>query len=522
MNGISTQIGARISGFAGRRRLLFAFVAGALSALGFAPFKLFFMLLAGFAVLVLLIDGAKGGARPMRSAFGIGWCFGFGQFLVGLHWIGYAFWVDAENHAWQLPFVALLFPGGLAIFPAAAMAAAVKFWRNGPSRIFVFALAYGLCEWLRGHLFTGFPWNIAAYGWGASLGVLQSTALVGTYGLSLLTVLFGASLAELCRAKWRLPAVMAGVFLLMGIGGNLRLALTDIATVKGVRLRIVQPDIPQAEKYKLPFIARNWQLLTDLSTRYSREAPTIVIWPEAAPPFLITRYPQAMDWVAALNAKGTLLMTGAIRGEREENGEARYFNSFYIFAHGTTMAVYDKAHLVPFGEYLPFEHTLETLGLKKLTGISGSFGQGDGPHTFEIPDAPAVGPLICYEALFPGEVAGSHRPNWFVNVTDDSWFGPWAGPKQHLLAAQVRAIEEGVPVVRAANTGISAIIDPLGRITARLKLNKSGVLEGGLPSIVDRTPYSQLPALWFWLIAGVLFLLAHTFSGKKLTQRAIG
>jgi apolipoprotein N-acyltransferase len=501
----------------GWRRAPIAFGAGALSALAFAPFGIFPLLLAGYAVLALLTEAAKRRKNPVRDAFVSGWWFGFGQFLIGLHWIGYAFMVDPSAHAWQLPFVAILFPGGLALITAASTAAAARLRYRGTAQVFGFTVCIAVGEWLRGHILTGFPWNIAAYGWGASPAVMQSAALFGAYGLTLLTILFGASLAEPVRARprWKLPAVVTGLFIAFFIGGTVRLAAVHPDDVEGVRLRIVQPVIPQSEKYRPPFVERNWRRLTGLSEQTSSKKPTIVIWPEAAPPFLLAYSYKARDWVVKINAQETLLMTGAIRYERDAEGEPRYYNSFYILGRGEALGVYDKAHLVPFGEYLPFEKTLGRLGLNKLTGIEGSFGSGSGPRSFAVPGAPAVGPLICYEILFPGEVVGAERPGWFVNVTDDSWFGPWAGPAQHLLVAQMRAIEEGLPVARAANTGISAIIDPLGRITAYLGLNKAGFLDGGLPSPIAETPYSRLRIAWFWLLIVMISMLAWLFPARK-------
>ncbi|MDE1985504.1 MAG: apolipoprotein N-acyltransferase [Alphaproteobacteria bacterium] len=498
---------------------MFASVAGGLSALGFAPFGLFPFLLAGFAALVLLIDGAQTRPRPIRSAAGAGFAFGFGQFLVGLHWIGYAFMVNPGAHEWQIPFVAVLFPGGLALFIALAAGVAAAFWREGPSRIFVLTVCYAIAEWLRGHILTGFPWNIAAYGWGASLAVLQSAALFGSYTLTLLTILFGASLAELfhARPKWILPAVMAGLFTVLWIGGEARLAVTPTVDVPGVRLRLVQPDVPQAEKYEPRYILRNWDRLVSLSEMPAKSPPTIIVWPEAAPPFLLEREPPALDQIAVLTSGRRLLMTGAIREQRSDVGPNRFYNSFFIFGSGgKLLATYDKFHLVPFGEYLPFEKTLDKWGLTKLTGIDGSFARGDGPHTYDVPGVPPVGPLICYEILFPGAVVGEKRPGWFVNVTDDSWFGPWAGPLQHLLVARMRAIEEGIPVARAANTGISAIIDPLGRITATLSLDRQGVVDGSLPAAIAHTLYSRFGDLWFWLFVSASMGLALMFSRGKL------
>ena len=507
-----------VRGLNGSRRFLFAWLAGLLSALGFAPFGLFAFLLLGYGALVVLIDAAQSAARPIRASALAGFAFGFGQFFVGLHWIGYAFMVDPGAHEWQIPFVAVLFPGGLALFIALACAAATTFWREGPARILVLAVSLAVAEWLRGHVLAGFPWNIAAYGWGDSLAILQSAALFGSYTLTLLTILFGASLAELFRArpKWLFPSCMAALFVLLWIGGEVRLAAVPAAYVPGVRLRLVQPDIPQAEKYQRRYVVRNWERLLSLSVRPAAPSPTIIVWPEAAPPFLLAREPAALDQIAMLTARGRVLMTGAVRRERNGTDEPNYYNSFYLFGRGgELLSTYDKFHLVPFGEYLPFERILDRWGIAKLTGINGSFASGDGPHTYDVPGAPSVGPLICYEILFPDAVVGASRPGWLVNVTDDSWFGPWAGPQQHLLVARVRAIEEGIPVARAANTGISAIIDPLGRIGGMLGLDRMGIVDGDLPAAIAPTPYSRLREAWFLLFVSACAGLAWMFSRGK-------
>ena len=513
---------ARIGNFIRRlsrwRARLFAFAVGAVSALGFAPFEIFPLLLLGFAALVLLIDGAVATSRPARNTAWIVWAFAFGQFLVGLHWVGYAFLVDSSAHEWQIPFVALLFPGGMAlVFAAPPLAIASRFWRADASRIFVFTIAYTIAEWIRGHAFTGFPWNIPGYGWGASPPIMQSAALFGVYGLTLVTVLFGASLAELFSHKllWRLPAAMTAIFVVMFAGGELRLNTVKIDTVSDVHLRIVQPNIAQADKYKPALIDENWNRLISLSVAPAKQKPTHIIWPEAAPPFVLTRSSEALDQIAVLTGQDRVLMTGALRALRHGD-HMNYYNSFYVFGHGGQMIdVYDKFHLVPFGEYLPFESVFKKIGLTKVVGIDGSFATGDGPHTLDIPGAPQAGPLICYEILFPDEVVGATRPAWFVNVTDDSWFGPWAGPRQHLLVAQMRAIEQGIPVVRAANTGISAVIDPLGQVRAQLGLNRTGVLDADLPGVIESTPYAR--AGWY----SFLLLLLSCIVAARLSVRTI-
>jgi apolipoprotein N-acyltransferase len=480
---------------------LFAFAVGAISATGFAPVEFFPGLLLGYGVLVLLLDGAASTPRPVRRAAAVGWAFYFGQFLAGWHWIAYAFLIYPGVNLWQLPF-ALLLPGGVALFGALACGAAVLFWRDGPRRIVIFACMAALSEWLRGHLFTGFPWNLSGYGWGASLALMQSVSLMGAYGLSFLTIALGASFAELALARWRTPAVLLALFALLWGYGAYRLSATPMRDVPGVRLRLVQPDIPQAEKYVRALMLRNWQRLVGLSLlppAKGGKAPTHVVWPEAATGFPVARSPGALDQIARLTARGQTLITGSDRIVRNADGITAY-NSLYLFGPGGSRST-DKFHLVPFGEYLPFAQLLNHLGFQQLTVGSG-FEPGDHPHVLDAGIAPPMTPLICYEVIFPHAVVDpvEPRPGWLVNVTDDSWFGPWAGPRQHFLIARFRAIEEGLPIARAANSGISAVIDPLGRVRARLDLNKMGVVDAGLPVALARPFYARFGDLIFLLV----------------------
>ena len=464
----------------GIRRIAIAAGLGALGALAFEPFRLFPLLLLAYAALVLLLDGAHAGPRRFRGAALVGWGFGFGFFLVGHYWIGYAFLVDAETHAWLMPFAMVLLPAGLALFFAAATALCMAAWRPGMQRVFLFAAVFFIAEWLRGHILTGFPWNLPGYGWSASTAVLQSTSVLGVYGLSLLTLLFGASLALLAGRGKLLPAALSVLFVAIWAAGEMRLSAATDATVPGVRLRIVQPNTPQPEKYAPENRVRNWRRLIDLSSLPSAVEPTHIIWPEAAPPFLLDGIPEVQADIAALTGDSRVLMTGQVR-LAEEDGSVRSYNSFAIFgARGALLGTYDKFHLVPFGEYVPVGPILRTLGITEIAASTG-FSSGPGPRTMMVPGAPPVGPLICYEIIFPREVTGTPRPAWLVNLTDDSWFGPDTGPMQHLLIARVRAIEEGLPVVRAANSGISAVIDSYGRVRASLALGLRDVVDSDLP-----------------------------------------
>jgi apolipoprotein N-acyltransferase len=517
MNAV-VRSGAWVAGLPGWRRAGVAFAAGAASATGFAPLDFIPALLLGYAVLVLLMDGADVGPCPARRAAAVGWFFFFGQFLVGLHWIAFPFLVDPDNHLWQMPFAVASMPAGLALFGALACALAARFWQDGPARLFVLAVMLALAEWVRGHIFTGFPWNLSAYGWGASLAVMQAASLMGAYGLSFLTILLGASLAEFGTGRWRTPVVLIVLFAGLWGFGVYRIAATPISYVPGVSLRLVQPDIPQPEKYVRALLPRNWQRLMTLSFRAADPkigSPTHIIWPEAATGFPVARAPGALDQIALFTARGQTLMTGSDRIEDGKDGRL-WFNSLYLFGPGGTLPqVYDKFHLVPFGEYVPFAQALNSIGITKLT-TGGGFTPGDHPHVLAAAPAPPVTPLICYEVIFPHGVTDSDepRPGWFVNITDDSWFGPWAGPRQHLLIARMRAIEEGLPIARAANTGISAVIDGNGRIQTQLALGTMGVVDSHLPVALPPTPYERFGDLVF-----LLFLVTATFAAFALTWR---
>ena len=502
---------------AGWRRLLLAFAAGAASATAFAPLDFFPALLLGYGVLALLMDGADAQPRPVRRAAAIGWAFGFGQFLVGLHWIAYPFLIYPDANLWQLP-LALFLPAGLALFSALGCAAAAFFWQDGPGRLLVFAVTMAAAEWLRGHIFTGLPWNLPAYGWGASLALLQSASLVGAYGLSFLTILLGASLAELFSSRWRMPLAMGLLFAGLWGWGAHRLAVSPRDDVPGASIRLVQPNIPQAEKYVRRLTVRNWQRLMSLSIsppRQNDKAPTHIVWPEAAAGFAIARSPSALDQIALLTARGQSLITGSDRVVRDTGGLAAY-NSLYLFGPGGVLPlVYDKFHLVPFGEYVPLANILNKIGINQLT-VGPGFRAGDHPHLLDAGVAPPVSPLICYEVIFPHSVVdpSGPRPGWLVNVTDDSWFGPWAGPYQHFLIARVRAIEEGLPIARAANTGISAMIDGNGRIQAQRGLNSMGTVDSPLPRALAPTLYGRFGDLIFWGL-----LVSAVFAAFTLRRR---
>jgi len=505
----------------GLRRTSMAFVAGAASALALAPINAWPILFLTFPALVWLVDGAVAARwNGALTAAGIGWCFGFGYFLAGLYWVGEAFLVDAQTFGWLLPFAVTLLPAGLAVFTALGVGAARLFWIRGAARLLALAAALTIAEWLRGHVLSGFPWNLFGYALTQPLVMAQSASLIGIWGLTFVAIAVFASPAVLAddpmvtRQAWRVPAAAVLVLIAFAVFGALRLAGNPTSYVAGVKLRIMQPNLQQDEKF-------NYNARHDVMARYLRlsDRPTApqsngvhdvthLIWPESAFPFFLTREAEAMGQIERLLQPNTVLITGAIRApEMTPNaGVKRAYNSIYAIDHdGSILGIYDKVHLVPFGEYLPLQNFLERLGLMQLTKLPGGFIPGDRRRLMSVPKAPPFVPLLCYEIIFPGAVLPSaERPGWMLNLTNDGWFGISSGPYQHFQQARLRAIEEGLPLVRAANTGISAVVDPLGRVVKSLPLGVEGVLDAGLPRALLPTVYARIgdtPLLLFLVVS---------------------
>lgn len=507
-----TSLRALIAGIVlswGWKRAFIALAAGALSALAMAPFNAWPILFLTIPVAVWLIDGAGAGRLGGIPAAALsGWWFGFGYFIAGLYWVGYAFLVDAETFAWLLPFAVMGLPAGLALFMALGFALARLIWTPDAFRILSLACALTVSEWLRGHILTGFPWNTLGYALTEPLALAQTASLIGLWGLTFIAVAVFASPAVLIddrlvtRRPWIAPALSLLVLAAMGVYGAIRLSNHPTQFVDKVKLRLMQPNLQQDVKFNYAMRQKVMDKYLSLSDRATgpqssgvRDA-TILIWPESAFPFFLTREADAMAQIANLLPQGTVLVTGGIRPPDQPAGTqvTRAYNSIYVIDHdGTILSVYDKLHLVPFGEYLPFQSTMEKLGFVQLTRMRGGFIPGDRRRTMTLPNTPRMLPLICYEAIFPGDIVSrDERPGWMVNLTNDGWFGISTGPYQHLQQARLRAVEEGLPLVRSANTGISAVIDPVGRIVAHLGLGTEGVLDSALPKPVSATLFSRV------------------------------
>lgn len=501
-----TAAAHRLILLAGWRRAAAAFIAGALSALAMPPFGIFPILALTLPALVWLVDGtveARGRLRAARSAAFIGWAFGFGYFLAGLWWIGSAFLVDTEAFAWMMPFAVIGLPIGLALFPALGLFLARLLWRDGTARIFALGVGLGASEWLRGHILTGFPWNSLGYALADHELIGQTASLVGMEGLTPIAIILLAAPATLIDRggggfNLRPTFIALAGLVSMATFGALRLPGEPVQMVADFSVRIVQPDIPQDDKFRIDAAA-------DIMARYvglSRQSTgpdhpdlsntDLLVWPESAFPFLLSRSPSVLAMIAELLPEGAVLATGAARAEGEGE-DRRVYNSIQMVAtDGSITATYDKVNLVPFGEFLPFQSALEAMGIRQLTRLPGGFSAGDRRRNIVLANGLKLAPLICYEVIFPNDLVDTNeRPDALLNVTNDAWFGITPGPHQHFSQARIRAIEQGLPLIRSANNGISGVVDPWGRTLEKLALGDDGVLDSPLPSALSPTIYTR-------------------------------
>ncbi len=524
----------RVMALTGWRRAAVAFLAGGLSALAYAPIFAAPVLFLTLPILVWLIDASPN----WRRAASAGWLFGFGYFFFNLFWVGEAFLVEAEKFAWLMPFAVTLLPAGLALFWGAAAAVVRLFWTEGIARLFVFAIVFAVLEWLRGHVLTGFPWNVVGYALTYPLPLMQSAALFGAYGMTAIALfVFPAPLVKLADHRRRpTGADVARAIALAAIPiailfayGAWRLG-APVAFVSGVKMRIVQPSVSQREKWRAEFQRKIFDDHVALSLANpqgkadSLAGITHLVWPEAAMPFFPLETPEALDVLATVIPPGTTLITGALRHYPNPTpGTAilpapRTLNSIVVLDdQAKLVGAYDKIKLVPFGEYVPFDVLLSAIGIQKLTHGRGSFAEGVSPRPlFTVPGLPPALGLVCYEALFPGEIVqGTARPGVLINVTNDGWFGSTTGPYQHYYQSRVRAVEEGLPLIRAANNGISAVVDPYGRPLQTLGLNVRGVIDSPLPEALPPPLYAKVGD---WTLVLVLVLFAA--FARVLSKRA--
>lgn len=501
-----------------------ALFAGMLTIVAFQPISIVPALWIAFPVLLWLLDGC----RTWKGAFFTGWAFGAGYFIAALHWMANAFYVDAETFGvFAIPAVgSLSIAMGLFIAITCALthtippahADEMSYDRAAATarRIVVFAAAWTVIEWVRAWIFTGLPWNPLGQVWSESrtpvgIPVIQVTALIGTYGLSFLTVLLAAAPAVVGYAPrlgraWLTAAAPLALMTLIAAGGALRLLLGNSETVPGVKFRLVQANISQADRSRPSLWVRHLEDYVRLSNANRPDDVTHVVWGEAAIAFFLNIDEPARRIAASAAPPRGALITGADRGVRAENGNQSVYNSLFVLRPDASVAAtYDKTHLVPFGEYTPLRGVIP---FDELTGMSGGFAAGSGLVTLAVPGLPPFSPLICYEVIFSGGVtaSGEPRPAWLLNLTNDAWFGLSLGPHQHFAQARLRAVEEGLPLVRTANTGISAVVDGYGRALGSIPLGTRGVLDLPLPQpAAASTP--------FGLLGNLISLLLATCSG---------
>jgi apolipoprotein N-acyltransferase len=510
-----TFLKSRLSSLTGIKKYATAFSLGTLMTLAMPPVGAFYILLVAVPGIVWLARKSK----TKTDAFLTGWAFGAGYFIFGLYWVSFALFVDIKSFWWVVPLSAIAGPTALALFYALIPLFAWRYRAHEALHALMLAAGWALVEWVRGHALTGFGWNLPGYTWHTLLPMMQASAVFGIYGLTLLTLLWAVMPVLALTPQKRLVPFLMASFLAVAAYGTARLYLYPTEQWDKYTVRIVQPNIPQSFKWDPEANERNFHHHLDLTASPTAlpQPPTFVIWPETSVTADLQQYPEIARDIGMSLPPGSVALIGNLR--HTEDG--RFYNSVVALGkNAEILDTYDKHHLVPFGEYIPFRNYLNLTPIASGIAMVGDFTRGNGVSTLHIGSLPKPSPLVCYEAIFPGEVASrSDRPDWLLNVTNDAWYGKTAGPHQHFENVRVRAIEEGLPLVRAANTGISAAIDPLGRIIGMKKLGETGVVDAILPRPLPPTTYARLGDTLFFLM---LVLLAITGEALRPRRSATG
>ncbi|MCB1682530.1 MAG: apolipoprotein N-acyltransferase [Alphaproteobacteria bacterium] len=486
------------------------FLLGSISVLAMAPYDYSAVLFLSLSLLYGLLAKSPSGIRMVFY----GWSFGFGYFLFGLYWIGNALLVEGNEYAWAYPLALTGLPALLSFFPACGF----YIWRLlfKPRALCGFlgwGATLGLTEWLRGNIFTGFPWNLFGYTWEGLLPIAQIVSFSDVYLLTALTVLWASAIGFLYvyQAPRLHKTLVASVLILAFIGayifGELRLA-RQIELRDDISFVLVQPDIDQAEKWTADLMPRHFNTHLDLTETEGLTAPksvktTYVIWPETAIPLPFTEHPDAKKMIAQTlqyYPEQAFLLSGAVT--KNKNGPG-YFNSLVAYNRdGEIVETFNKFHLVPFGEYMPMESILH---LSPIVGFSG-FNKGPGPRTLSVAQGFSFSPLVCYEIIFPGYVTDRQGspPDAIINVTNDSWYGISPGPYQHFAQARFRAIEEGIPVIRVANTGFSGVIDPYGKVLFKSELYKKTTRRIEIPRSLNKKNFPSYLSISIILLTFII------------------
>ncbi|WP_136439591.1 apolipoprotein N-acyltransferase [Pacificoceanicola onchidii] len=486
-------------------RLPLALGFGILLGLGAAPYNLWPLAFAGLTGIVWLF----GRTAPGVTAAGTGWAFGLGYFGLSMGWIIEPFLVDIEQTGWMAPFGLLGLAGGLSLFWALA------FWGAAAGRhpLLRLVLYWSAAELARAYVLTGFPWGLVGYLWEPTPAI-QWVSVIGPHGLTLLTLTTAALLAHTIQNPAPRRALLPAAALVVLLGGGFLLtpAKQDLSGRPTVRL--IQPNAAQHEKWDRRLIPIFFQRQIDFTAAPPQDGaprPDLIVWPETAVPTLLHNAASALASITEA-AQGT----PAIVGIQRYDG-AGYYNSLAVLdGYGDVAQVYDKHHLVPFGEYMPAAALFQRWNIAGLAArASGGYAAGPGPQLINLGPLGKALPLICYEAVFPQDVhRAPERPAFLLQITNDAWFGTWSGPYQHLAQARIRAIEQGLPIIRAANTGVSAVIDGGGHVMAALPLGETGFIDAPLPPPARLTLYSRSGDLP-WLLSLIVLCAASLLRGRR-------
>ena len=485
-----------------------ALAAGLLASLSVAPVHGWPVLLISLSALVLLVDATRHAKRPVADGALIGWLFGVGLCLPAYTWIANPFYVEAEKYAFLAPVAMFGMAALMALFVCFSVALATRFWTKNWSRALVLGAAWSAGELLRGYILTGFPWNLIVYSWADQLWAVQLASVFGPYGLGLIYVVLCALPAIALKpfadgrpvpmgprlfahVSLRALGVVIGGFVIIFVDGVMRLPITtNPAYQDSTVVRLINPNVEQRLKFLPNGETRLFEQALGLG---QTPAADLIVWPEATTSFDLSSSPAAQRYIGEMLEKDQLLLAGSSRVVVDPASRYRFHNSLQVYdTRGDLNDVYDKSHLVPFGEYVPLKWFFNAIGFEQLTRARGALTPGAGLRTVKPEGAPSFSPLICYEAIFPGHVVGDERPDFLLNVSDDSWFGKAWGPRQHFVSARMRTIEEGLPMVRAANQGVTAVIGPRGRIIRQLDPDQEGGITEILPRPLPPTLYAML------------------------------
>ena len=497
------------------RHYLILWVLGAITSLAFPPLYLIPCAVIGLSSFFYILNQQT----HAKTAFLCGWWFGFGHFMSGLYWISWALLVDAEKFAWLIPLAITIIPALLAFY-SAITAWLVFLYSGKPStprkylwKILFFASIYTTMEIIRGYVFSGFPWNPLGYLWTISPEMLQLAQITGIWGLSFLTIFtFTIPVLFFCQnapGKKTILSLCLIPLLSVYLAGFYRLAQAHYEFVPTITLRIVQGNIAQNEKWQDNTRYHTIKKYLNLTKSTGFDDITHVVWPETAIPEFINHLPILETMIAKTAPKNGAIITGALRAEITPLGHIeKMWNALYVITRDGIQQTYDKHHLVPFGEYVPLRSMIPMV--EKITHGNIDFSAGPEPTTIKTDHFPPFSPLICYEVIFPGHVTNKTAPaQLMINITNDAWYGMTAGPYQHLNLARIRSVEEGIPLIRAANNGISAVINPYGQIIAKTKLGTTDIIDSPLPKALGKpTIYSQFGNSILYCMLGIAISLA--------------